>query len=394
MIFISTLKNWVWLSLCISYKNISRVLERFATPENVMIAQQNELLEILTKAEVEKILQRDFTQTNQILEQCFNKEITIISINDSTYPDLLRNINNPPIVLYIKGRLPDIDTKIGISIVGTRSASAYGQIVTKKLSYALAKSGILIISGMATGIDSIANQSAILAGAPTIAVLGCSVDVCYPRENRVLMDNIMAVGALISEFPPTTEPYRNNFPQRNRIMSGISRGTLVIEAPKKSGALITASYALEQDRDIFAIPGNIDNPNAYGCNELIKIGAKMVTCVGDVIEEYIDEIKIEPNINSLKNKFNIQVIEKEPEKQFEKKPPKPVEKKSFEKKARQNMSDKEKAIYNIVLDGIDTVDKIIEESNLSTPEVMSMLTMLEINGDITRHDNRIKIKEN
>ncbi|MFI3226712.1 MAG: DNA-processing protein DprA [Clostridia bacterium] len=406
MSFISIIRNWIWLSECIDYTSISNVLERFENPENVYVASEEELRKVISKKECDKILQKDFSKADEILNDCFEKEITVFSINDSMYPDLLRNINNPPLVLYMKGRMPDLDTKVAINIIGTRQATLYGKMVTKKLTHILAKEGVIIVSGMAAGIDTIANKEAILAKTPTIAVLGCSVDYCYPAENRYLMDDIIAVGAVISEYPPTTKPLPMNFPQRNRIMSGLCRGVLVVEAPKKSGTLITASYALEQGRDIFAVPGNIDNPNAQGCNELIKIGAKMVTSPYDVLSEYENELGNKEDRLTVRNEFNVFVVGKEQNKsrakannirkqksaqvEYENK----EEKKLSPPKKRQDMSANESIIYDIIASGADIFDEIIEKSNLSASEVMMTITMLEINGDVTQNENRIKIKEN
>lgn len=394
----------MWLSECISYTNISRVLDRFETPENVYVATYEQLSKIISKGEVEKIMQKDFARADEILEDCFNKEIEVFCINDSKYPDLLRNINNPPLVLYMKGRMPDLDHKASITIIGTREATIYGQMVTKKLSYALALEGLIIVSGMARGIDSIANKAAIVAKTPTIAVLGCSVDYCYPQENRHLMDDIIAVGAVISEFPPTTKPHPANFPRRNRIMSGISRGVLVVEAPKKSGTLITAGYALEQGRDIFAIPGNIDNKNSAGCNELIKIGAKMVTSAHDVVCEYCDMTNNELSDDDLKNTLNVYIVE--PKQRPYKNPNKRAKTQKQETKIplsddinpiisikRSDMSDDESKIYDIIADGTEMIDEIIEKSKFQASQAMIHITMLEINGDIENIENRMKIKE-
>ncbi|MFI3115837.1 MAG: DNA-processing protein DprA [Clostridia bacterium] len=409
----ASLRNWVWLSLCINYTSISRVLDRFDTPENVFVAEEKELSTMLSKKEVERILEKDFSKADEILEDCFNKEITVFAINDSMYPEILRGIVNPPLVIYMKGRLPDLDNKVGIGVVGTRVPTVYGNLVAKKLCITLAQKGIIIISGMAKGIDTVANQASILANMPTVAVLGCSVDYCYPFENRKLMDDIIAVGAVISEFPPTTKPIPANFPQRNRILSGISKGVLVVEAPKKSGSLITAACALEQGRDIFAIPGNIDNSNSYGCNELIKIGAKMVTNPYDILSEYkseleskIEETYLKENMKIYKVDENDSILpilnanlEEHTEKAVEKTIEKHIEKtvdtpktKICEKKLRE-MKPNEQKVYDIIMQGTETVDEIIEQSELRASEVMMYITMLELNGEIENIASRIRIKE-
>lgn len=400
----STLKDWIWLSTCINYRNITRMLERFPTPQDVMLADEKSLLNVITKTEIAKVKECDFTRAEEIIQDCYNKEITILAINDTGYPDILRSIINPPLVIYVKGRLPDMDVNVGINIIGTRSSTAYGHAVTKRLAYTLAKAGTIVVSGMAFGIDAIANKSAIVAGKPTVAVLGCSVDVCYPYQHRILMDDIIATGAVISEFPPTTEVKPQNFPQRNRIMSGLCRGTVIIEAPEKSGTNITANCALEQGRDLFAIPGNIDSPNSAGCNKWIKLGAKPTTCAMDILEEY--DIHAPNNKVEVENKINVRVLTKDELKEYTKSSlerAKKTAKKTREDKAdkkpkkhkpkRENMGENESEIYDIIASGTHTVDQVITESKLETKQVLSTITMLEIYGDVVRDDNKIKIKE-
>ncbi|HYQ48557.1 MAG TPA: DNA-processing protein DprA, partial [Thermodesulfovibrionales bacterium] len=177
------------------------------------------------------------------------------------------------------------DDRFGIAVVGSRTYSTYGQTVTQKISGELAAAGITVVSGMARGIDTFAHRSALASGGRTIAVLGSGIDVCYPSENRGLMDKIAVSGCVMSEFPPGTPPNRENFPRRNRLISGLSLGVLVVEAAEDSGSLITASIALEQNREVFAVPGNITAKNSAGTNRLIRQGAKMVTQGRDIIEE-------------------------------------------------------------------------------------------------------------
>jgi len=207
-----------------------------------------------------------------------------VTVWDEEYPQLLKRIPDPPIVLFYKGKL-DFSSKIALAIVGTRTPSNYGKIVTREIVNHLVKKGIVIVSGMARGIDTIAHQSALQSGGETVAVLGCGLDYCYPPENRRLYDSIPQQGALVSEYFCGIKPDAVNFPRRNRIISGLSKGTLVIEAGGRSGALITAFYALNHNREVFAIPGNITNPKSTGTNRLIKQGAKLVQNVDDILEE-------------------------------------------------------------------------------------------------------------
>ena len=208
----------------------------------------------------------------------------IVNIRDEEYPELLRAIKNPPVELFVNGRIIPSDRN-AVAIVGTRRATYYGLQQCEKIAYDLAERGVTIVSGMARGIDSSAHRGALKAGGRTIAVMGTGHDQIYPSENRKLYDEISQSGAVISQFPIKTEPMPFNFPMRNRIISGLSRGVLVIEAPEKSGALITADYALEQNREVFGMPGNISSSKSSGTNALIKDGAKLVQDSDDILDE-------------------------------------------------------------------------------------------------------------
>ena len=221
--------------------------------------------------------------------------VRVLTIWDPEYPDSLKNIFDPPTVLFVRGRIDSID-RTALAIVGTRRPSQYGKLATEKFTRELVSNGVTIISGLARGIDTVSHQTSIQHGGRTIAVLGCGQDVFYPPENRGLVEKIKTNGAVISEFVFGTKPDAPNFPRRNRIVSGLSLGVFVIEAGEKSGALITANYALEQNREVFALPGNIYNPRSLGCNRLLQSGAKLVIRVEDILDE------IQPQLNSLLKK--------------------------------------------------------------------------------------------
>jgi DNA processing protein len=208
----------------------------------------------------------------------------LIPLIDPRYPDLLATLPDSPIVLYVKGSLEPADNR-AVGVVGTRRATSYGRDAAYHLSKELAAHHVTIISGLAPGIDTAAHKGALDAGGRTLAVMGCGIDITYPVENRELAARIIQQGALISEFPLGVRPGKNNFPRRNRIISGLSLGVLVAEAPEKSGALITASSAADQGRDVFAIPGSIFNPMALGTHRLIQDGAKLVTSAQDMLAE-------------------------------------------------------------------------------------------------------------
>ncbi len=214
------------------------------------------------------------------------KEQFILTMQDAAYPNRLRGIYDPPVLLYGRGALPLFDEEAAIAVVGTRSCTPYGVAVAEEFGYEMAKQGALVVSGMARGIDAAAQRGALRAGGLTAAVLGGGVDVVYPAENRRLYEDIAAVGVLLSEYPPGTEPRSGHFPVRNRIMSGLTLASVVVEAPPRSGALITAHLALDQGRDVFAVPGPITAEASRGCNELIREGAGLASCAWDILGEY------------------------------------------------------------------------------------------------------------
>ena len=263
-----------------------RLIERFGTPEAALKATPEALMSIrgISRNLAEAISRHDYREAadreSARVAACGCK---IIDCTSAGYPPLLREIADRPPYLYVQGNLIDADP--AIAVVGSRRASSYGLLNTGRLAAELAAQGVAIVSGMARGVDAAAHRGALQQGGRTIGVLGCGVDVVYPQENRRLFAEMKEKAVLISEFPLGTLPLPENFPRRNRIISGLSRGVLVVEAAEGSGSLITAQYALEQGRDVFAIPGNINCHGSRGTNRLIKQGAKLVESVADILEE-------------------------------------------------------------------------------------------------------------
>lgn len=278
---------------------IKKLIDYLGSPEDVFNASEKELASVcnIGKEIANRIRNFDFGILHKELQLCKENNINIITVEDNEYPQLLKQIPDPPQILYIWGKiLPD---EFNLAIVGSRRASFYGLSTAEKFAFQLASLGFCIVSGLARGIDSCAHQGALKAGGKTIAVLGSGLLNIYPPENRELATKIIENGAVISEFPLQTLPYRENFPRRNRIISGLSRGVLVVEAARRSGALITADLALEQGREVFAVPGRVNNPTSWGTNYLIKQGAKLVDAVEDILEEFgiykqtVDESNLE-----------------------------------------------------------------------------------------------------
>jgi len=268
---------------------VKNLLSAMGTPERIFHASRDEILGISGIGKKTYECLRSFSGWNEAEEEV--KRITenglrLITVRDSEYPPNLKNIFNPPPYLYIKGEL-DMNDINPVAVVGSRLCDHYGIRMARKLTAGLAESGVTIISGMAMGIDAVAHGYCIKNGGRTIGVLGNGVDVIYPRENRELYEVVPRNGALVSEFPLGTSPESTNFPQRNRVISGISVGVVVIQASEKSGSLITATFASEQNREVFAVPGNVNSRLSAGTNMLIKKGAKLVENTDDILEEII-----------------------------------------------------------------------------------------------------------
>ena len=284
------LVHWIWLATRhgLSDRMKVAVLQHFQDPEDAYYADVDALrrVEGITQEHLEALEDKNLKPARKILDQCTDRDIHILTFQDAAYPRRLKNISDPPLVLYYKGRLPDFDDLPLIAVVGTRKASGYGLTAAKRLGFQIAKCGGTVVSGMAFGIDGVAMSGALTAGGTVIGVLGCGADVVYPPSNRALFADVERRGCLLTEFPPETPPNKWNFPKRNRIISGLCCGVLVVEAPERSGALITARQAADQGRDVFVVPGNIDVPTCDGSNALLRDGAIAVRSGWDVMSEY------------------------------------------------------------------------------------------------------------
>lgn len=282
---------WIWLSRIEKLGSIKtqKLLEIYDVPKNIWNATKEELLKIegIGEETTKQILKEEYRKGLEKYEIYMKQNnIELIHIYDKYYPEKLKTIYDKPIVLYIKGN-KSILNEFSLAIIGCRDQTKYGEIVAKNISYEISKNNIVTISGLARGIDSIAHKETLKAKGKTIAVIGSGVDNIYPEENKELAKEIIKNGgAIISEYVVGTKAQKMNFPARNRIISGMSNGVVVIEAKKKSGTMITVDFALEQGKEVFAVPGNILSPNSEGTNELIKQGAKLVTNVQDILEEF------------------------------------------------------------------------------------------------------------
>ena len=380
------LKYWVWLSEVKGLTNRSKLLllDYFGTPENVYYADEDEyrLVEGIEPRQIALLAEKSLENADRILGACSRLGLRLLTMQDADYPMRLRNIFEPPCLLYVKGQLPVIDEEVAVAMVGTRKASPYGIEAAEKIAYGLCKQGAVVISGAAAGVDSASHRGALRAGGKTIAVLGNGLDVVYPAENAWLYRDIAASGALISEYPPGTAAEAWHFPVRNRIISGLSLATIVVEAPEKSGALITAATALEQGRDVFAIPGQLDAENSVGCNRLIRDGAGLATESWDVLREYQNRYphKLHPDgekLPPLPKKSDIFYPERS-------KKPKTAPSGLPVINVRRNaegLTDDQIKVLQILDDKVPMLtDDIALRANVPVRRILSAVTMLEIDG--------------
>ena len=266
---------WIWLSLRISAgsKTGERLLEHFGSIDAIYRAERKDLIKCgsLGYRLLNALSDKDMTEAESILAWCEKYKVMVITKGSELYPRPLTTLQNPPVVLYALGKMPAFDTDLFVAVVGTRSMSEYGRTAAYEMGKGLASGGACVVSGLARGIDSTAQIGCLDAGGTTIAVLGCGINVVYPKENRPLMKRIVeSDGLILTEYPPNTPPNGSNFPVRNRLICGLCQGPVVVEADKRSGALITAREAISQGRDIYAVPGRIHTAGSSGTNKLIK----------------------------------------------------------------------------------------------------------------------------
>ena len=407
--------HWIWFATRTGMgdKMKCAILSHFEDPEEIYFAPELEFerFEELSPSAVESIMDKDLTPCEEILEQCQQKGIHILTYQDAAYPARLKNIPDPPMVLYYKGTLPHFDELPVIGVVGTRKASVYGMTSAKRLGYQIAACGGCVVSGMASGIDGAAMKGALTAGGTVVGILGCGADVVYPASNRWLYADTEKYGCLLSEFPPGTAPLGRNFPRRNRIISGLSCGVLVVEAPEKSGALITARLSADQGRDVFVVPANIDVETAVGSNALLRDGAIPVSSGWDILSEYRYQFpgKIRENRSPVRLTVNDEELSREretpakvaqePKKSGEKKPKLSLlrkkvidnsEKSAYSdfKKTHSALTADEQSIVSALEKGQRLVDDVIAELDLAPGVILAALTMLEIKGVVRRLPGR------
>ena len=377
-------KYWLWLSLTkgISLRQKNKLLKHFSNPEEIYRAADETIFQ---KLELEPVtLERDLRSIEKLQISCQGKGIDIMPIGDPRYPQRLRELPDAPIVLYYKGIWPDFAARPMFGIVGTRKATSYGKNCARMLSQEISACGGIVVSGGAEGVDTHALLSALDAGAMPIAVFGCGLDISYPPVNRRLFGRIAQSGCLISEYPPGTKPSPWQFPARNRIISGVSNAIVVIEAPEKSGALITAQRALEQGRDVFVAPGNIDVLTNMGSNRLLREGASPILTGWDAVSIYQDaypqvaKVEIIPEGNpDQKEKCDKKVIDNSP--------PKPYH---FLNDGACSLTEEECRLLSYLSREPKEMDEVIAKMGLPSSVVLGMLTDLSLRGIVINHSGR------
>ena len=339
-------------------KRIRQLIERFGSAAEALRAPVDELIHVkglpqASRINLQSFSAEDFLKKDHVMCREFGaRAITFI---DEEYPAALQNIPDQPAVLYVHGKFPE-KLDCAVSIVGARRASLYGLNIAQRFAAELAELGIPIVSGLARGVDAAAHKGALRAGGDTVAVLGCGLDVVYPPENLELYYEIMAKGCMISEFPFSTQPFPGHFPRRNRIVSGLSLGVVVVEADIKSGALITAGFALEQGREVFAVPGRIDSNMSGGPHALIKQGAKPVLCIEDILEELPLEV-VKPVVDDPKGQEDAKV---------------------------RGISADERRVFDLIKDGHLTYEALEAGTGLGPTMLMASLLALELRGKIVQ----------
>ena len=406
----SSMIYWLWFSTLKQLTSVQRdvLLAHFGEVKAIFQAEGRALRECgLSEEAVEEIRRQDTAEAQRIARRCREEDVRILTLQDAEYPERLRNIPDPPVVLYIKGKLPVLDAEAAIAVVGTRKTSPYGDKMSRNIAYGIAKGGGIVVTGLAEGADGAAAQGALMAGGIVIGVLGTGITEVFPAFHKELFEDVAATGALISEYPPDVRGSRSSFPQRNRIMAGLSLATVVTEAPLRSGALITAHRAADFGRDVFAVPGNADSPNSRGCNALLREGAYVAESALDILNHYehlfADKLSWQdslalPEERALPKKPAAKAEERQRKEQsareetgkgfFKLRVPvrrkkteeEPGEENSLLEEQLATLSANQLKIVGVMTKPSMHIDDIIDRTQLSAATVLAELTLLQIKG--------------
>lgn len=386
------LKYWIWLAGLPGLTNQDRleILRHFETPEKAYYADAGDVL--LTEdgcgIGLGPLADKDLSGPEGILADCSRLGLRILTVRDVEYPERLRNIYDPPLLLYVRGRLPQVDEEAVVAVVGTRNCTPYGRACGERFGYGLARGGAVVVSGLARGVDTAAARGALRGGGAVIGVLGCGVDVVYPRENGYLYEDVAAAGALVSEYPPGTRPARGHFPARNRIMAGLSLGTLVVEAPLGSGALITGDLALDSGRDLFAVPGPIDAPASAGSNRLLREGGLIALEPGDIIGHYAGQFP--GKLRQERSQASPEAAATPPRRPpLEAPRPVPPAPRLPEEGA---LPAEQMDVLRLLAKGPMTADDLMMTSGIAPHKILTLLTLLKLGGYVDRTGERWSVR--
>ena len=377
------LKFWVWLSCITGVRPLVkyRLIEALGGPDKLFFADKQTIMaadDLIREKEADRLMDKSMDAASQALSFCEEHGIDVLTVQDAGYPERLRHISDPPAVLYVWGKLPPVDDTLMVAVVGTRKATPYGLKMAAQLGRDIAQGGGVVVSGLAEGCDAMAMESALRAGGVTVGVLGTAIDHVYPSKNRPLFEEVRARGALISEYPPNSRTSRFDFKVRNRIISGLSLGVVVTEAPMHSGTRNTAEHALDQNRDVFAVPGNVDAAASAGCNDLIAHGAIPVVGGAQILAMYRDRVDLLP----LKPTHDPPTLIK---KEIDK--PKDIVYIDLTDDL-EDLPAVQRTVLKVMTRPDMHPDEIIEASGLSAPETLAALTMLQVAGYVTQGAGR------
>lgn len=396
----SDLKYWIWLTSRKGMNSVRAltVLDYFVTPERAYYAGQEEYdLLPLPPGPKQGLLDKSLDIPDRILANCDQLGVDMMTYQDAAYPQRLRQLADPPAMLYIKGKQFRFDEEVAIAVVGARDPSQYGMMAAQKLGMELASGGALVVSGIAYGLDSCAIRGALKGGGPVVSLLAGGVDQITPKSSRALAEDVAAVGALISEYPPGTQPKGEHYRPRNRILSGLCLGVLAVECRPFGGTMLTVNHAIEQDRDVFAIPGAIDAQMSEGTNRLIQQGAKLVTCGEDILEEYWDRFPAKLSAAAPLSPQVAQARLEQPERKEQpgsgggerKKPQKDTGREVIPRAAQKaRFTDDELTILSALGKNPLCVDEVVEQTQISARYVLSALTMLQVQGVVEERPGR------
>ena len=385
----SDLRYWLWLASLpgMTAYAAKRYLAAFPSLKSLYLADEADLKQVpgARPGEIRLLCQKDIHAAELIERSCREKGIQVLSLQDAAYPDRLLNIEDPPLVIYVKGSLPPVDDRLTIAVVGTRKCGDYGRETARRIGSELASQGGVVVTGLADGIDSAAAEGALRVGGSVIGVLGCGVDIVYPAKNRELQNAVAETGALVSEYPPGTPPAGWRFPVRNRIISGLSLGVTVVEAPQKSGSLITASRAQEQGRDVFVVPGAVTDPGFEGSNALIRDGAQLIFGGTDILEEYrfrYPELlrEFRPSAPPLREKATDSTLDKQESEDYH----------SLQEQL-ESLSEQELKLVGALAGGPQYADELLRRSGLSAADGMAALTMLQIRNYVKEENGQYRL---